>query len=153
MYLYVKTIERAHSPAKLWEKIQLSKNFTKALEQIDQELIYWPDFMIHKCKQRLTKMKQVLVRMRKLQLKTTPKLIGIKKKIDRREAKREQKAEQAARLELSIEKELLNRLRQGVYGDGIANESQQAFAEALDQIEEMNEQELEQEYDEDEEVF
>lgn len=33
-YLYVKTIERAHSPAKMWEKIKLSNNYTKAIEQV-----------------------------------------------------------------------------------------------------------------------
>ncbi|KAI0240928.1 Protein MAK16, partial [Massospora cicadina] len=32
-YLFVKTAERAHSPAKLWEKIKLSKNLVQALAQ------------------------------------------------------------------------------------------------------------------------
>ncbi|KAI8927729.1 ribosomal L28e protein family-domain-containing protein [Entophlyctis helioformis] len=145
LYLYVKTIERAHTPSKMWEKIKLSKNYVKALEQIDNELIYWPDYMIHRCKQRMTKITQYLIRMRKLRLKTTPTLVGIKKKVEKREMRREAKAEAAARLETSIEKELLDRLRKGVYGsDGIVNESQSAFNKALDEIEDMHEQDIDE---------
>ena len=110
-------------------------------------------------------------------LKNKPELIGIKKKVARRERKRELKALTAARyllnscvgwiikindcflmtrLETTIEKELLDRLRKGVYGDGILNESQEAFTKALDALGEeqeveldMDDQELEFEDEED----
>lgn len=37
-YLFIKTIERAHSPKNLWEKIRLPASYTKSLEIVSQHL-------------------------------------------------------------------------------------------------------------------
>ncbi|PHT93808.1 Protein MAK16 -like protein [Capsicum annuum] len=147
-YLYMKTIERAHMPNKLWERIKLPRNYEKALEIIDKNLMYWPKFLVHKAKQRLTKMTQMRIRMRKLALKTREKIMTTPRKETKRESRRQEKAEKAALLDKSIEKELLERLSKGVYGD-IYNYPEQKYQEILDReaMQEANEEEDEEEYE------
>ncbi|CAH0005414.1 unnamed protein product [Clonostachys byssicola] len=160
LYLYIKTVERAHLPSKMWEKIKLSNNYNKALEQIDEKLIYWPKFMLHKCKQRLTRLTQVNIRMRRIAAeeerlgeKLVPKLAP---KIRNRERARERKAEAAAKLEKTIERELLERLRQGAYGDQPLNVSEDIWKKVLNAMERdgegMRDEDMDDGEEEDEEL-
>lgn len=148
LYLYMKTIERAHMPSKLWERVKLPRNYLKAIEIIDKHLMYWPKYLVHKMKQRLTKMTQMRIRMRKLALKTREKIMTTPRKEKKRDARRLEKAEKAAVIDKKIEEELLERLNRGVY-DTIYNFHEKAWNKVLkdnDTEQEIEEEEPEVEY-------
>jgi len=150
-YLFIKTAERAHSPKNMWEKIKLKKNLQEAFEQIQTQLQYWPDHRINRCKARLIKLHQMIMRQRKMVLAGGPKLVPIKQKTERREATREQKAEVAAKVPLAIEKALIHRLKTGVYGS-LYNVDENMFKQMLDKEEEEGQTEQDElnEYDDEE---
>jgi protein MAK16 len=146
----MKTVERAHSPKNMWEKVLISRNYSKALLQIDEHLQYFPKALQHRNKQRLTKIHQYLLRMRKLKLK---ELAGKKakivsaptRKVAQRESRREQKALIAAKITTKVEQELVDRLAKGTYGD-IYNFPETTYNKALEQLEdEQSENESEEE--------
>ncbi|KAK2751828.1 hypothetical protein FQN55_009271 [Onygenales sp. PD_40] len=152
MYLYMKTVERSHMPSKWWERIRLSSNYAKALEQVDERLIYWPKFLIHKCKQRLTRLTQVSIRTRKLikeEERLGEKLVAkLGPKIRRREETRERKAEAAAKVERAIERELIERLRSGAYGEQPLNVEEGVWKKVLRGLERQGEGERDEDLDE-----
>ena len=111
-YLYMKTIERAHTPKHLWEKIRLPSNYMQALDIVSQQLEHFPKYLVHRNKQRLTKIHQMIIRMRKLKLKMRPKITTIHTNNEKVERGKERKALKAAQLDRAIEKELLERLKQ-----------------------------------------
>lgn len=154
LYLYMKTAERAHMPSRMWERIKLSKNYTKALSQIDSRLEYWQKFLIHKCKQRLTRLTQVAITERRLALTEEERhYVGVKHKVKRREENRERKALAAAKIEKAIEKELLERLKSGAYGDKPLNVDESIWKKVLGKVDQKDEdEEFEDESDEEVEL-
>lgn len=152
LYLYIKTVERSHLPSKWWEKIRLSSNYTKALQQIDERLIYWPKFLLHKCKQRLTRLTQVRIRAQRLareeeRLGETV-VSRLAPKVRRREETRERKAEKAANIERAIERELIERLRSGAYGDQPINVEEKVWQKVLKGLERAGDGERDVDLDE-----
>jgi len=133
----------------MWERVKLDTNFEKAQAQINQELEHWPAFLQAKCKLRLAKTLEYLKRMRKLSKDeaSQPILTVRAKKVLKREASREARAKKVAQLENVIERELVERLQKGVYGD-IYNLPQNVFESVLSKhgsADRMDEEAIEEE--------
>lgn len=99
---------------------------------------------MHKCKQRLTKLTEMLRRMRRLKIRGAMQFATIRQKGERRDLVRLEKAEQRAMVDTTIEKELIDRLKMGTYGelyDDLVNLNQNAFNQMLDDQEALPESE------------
>eukprot|EP00210_Caulerpa_lentillifera_P003118 g2979.t2 len=130
---------------------RLSRNYQKALKQVSEELEFWPNLLVHKNKQRLTKIFQYLLRIRKLSALPRPRLIPLQRKVEKVDRKREARAEVVARIDNAIEDELLKRLQTGTYGD-IYNFPMEQYNKALER-EVKKARELDVEADEFEEAY
>mmetsp|Transcript_12451 Transcript_12451/g.52618 ORF Transcript_12451/g.52618 Transcript_12451/m.52618 type:complete len:197 (-) Transcript_12451:673-1263(-) len=114
LYLCMKTVERAHKPATLWHRVALHHNYADALNQIDELLSHWylsfhrffcaflsrnqkflvgarSRFIVHKSKQRLTKITQLLLRTRKAKRNNRSRIVTIPARRQKNEARREAK--------------------------------------------------------------
>ena len=143
LYLYMKTVERAHTPKRLWEKILLPNSFKEALELINDNLQWWDRKVVMKCKHRLLRLKQVLIRKRRLAMRGVPKLVGIKKKEEKQLARKEAKAEKAAKVTSNIQKTLLS--RQSKRSLDISDADLQRLADDIDEKDEKQRKEAETE--------
>lgn len=86
----------------------------------------------------------MLKRMRKLKIKGSVALTTIKSKTERRDLIRLEKAEQRAQIDAGIEKELLDRLKMGTYGelyDDLINLNKNVFDKVANQNELIEEDE------------
>ncbi|CAH8510993.1 unnamed protein product [Schistosoma turkestanicum] len=154
IYLYVKEPERIPYPGKQWERIKLHRNKDQALKQIKEHLLYWDKWIISRVKQRFFRTREYLKNMRRLALSRQKKLEPINQKVERRELRREAKALRVARIERTVEQELLERLRASTSSKEIYNIDQSAFEKALE-AEEINvesDEEYESEEEEEEEI-
>ena len=145
----MKTAERAHTPKELWESVKLDPSYNKALEQIDAELQYWPKFLVHKCKQRFTRLRQILVKRRKMKLEGSAEYKIVSHKAERREKSRLKKITKSAMIENYVRNDLLKNLQEHKY-EGIYNIDQKNFNKILEnenEQEQLEEDFVEEDYE------
>lgn len=122
LFLFIKEPERISKPSIMYEKILLNTNYEEALKELETHLLYWDEELIKKCKRKMTKLYKYLINKKDLIENKTIKLEAINK--------RKQKIERAGALltlkdvtiHSQIEKELINRLKSGMYGKEIEDE-------------------------------
>ena len=140
----MKTAERAHTPKDLWESVKLDPSYNKALEQIDTELQYWPKFLVHKCKQRFTRLRQILIKRRKIKLEGSAEYKVVSHKAERREITRLAKITKSAMIENHVKNGLLQNLKDEKY-NGIYNLNPKVFEQAIENEQEQVDEEFDEE--------
>eukprot|EP00761_Pharyngomonas_kirbyi_P012798 gb/GECH01012825.1/.p1 GENE.gb/GECH01012825.1/~~gb/GECH01012825.1/.p1 ORF type:complete len:252 (+),score=74.13 gb/GECH01012825.1/:1-756(+) len=153
LWLYIKTPERQHTPRHQWQKVLLDDDFRTAMKQVNDRLAYWPHSMVAKCKARVARLREVILRKKRLEKQQSTEIVTRRNRSKEKQlTRRERRAERFARVEQQIEKELLRRLREGTYGD-IYNFEKENEKKLDDQLEELSDGEEEPEEDMDIEDF
>lgn len=141
LWLYIKTPERQHTPRHQWQKVLLDTDYKTAMKQIEDRLVYWPRHMISRCKARVTRLREVILRKKRLEKQQSVEIVPRRNKQKEKQlTRRERRAERFARVEQQIEKELLRRLREGTYGD-IYNFEKESDKKLDKRLEELSDEE------------
>ncbi|KAF9763762.1 Protein mak16 [Nosema granulosis] len=131
LYLYVKEPERIHTPNEQFEKIKLSKNYEEGLKQIEKELEFFDAKLIHKCKQRHTKLTEYLERLEYFKEHGRKEFMVRKRKMNKREKLAALQCLEDLDFEKEIGEELMLRLESGVYGEEMKDKYHKAHEKYL----------------------
>lgn len=132
LYLFVKEPERVHVPRDMYEQIKLSTNYEDAIKQIEENLEFWDEKIIHKCKQKLTKFTQYVRRLEYFKENGKTEYMVRRKKMNRREKLRALKSLNKVNFEKNIGEELMLRLESGIYGTELKDKFHLANKMALE---------------------
>lgn len=133
LFLFVKEPERIYTPKEEYEKIKLSKNYEEALEQIEKELEFFNPKLIHKCKQRLTKLVEYLERLEHFKEHGRTEFMVRKRKMNKKEKLAALQCLEDLDFEKEIGEELMMRLESGVYGEEMKDRYHKAHEKYLEQ--------------------
>lgn len=117
IFLCIKNKEKLDKPQEMWEMYKLGYDYKDALNEIDNKLNGYSKETIDKCKNRLTQHFECLERMIEMEKAPESKLVVRKKKMSRREKARAIKALNTINFEKEIGEEIMQRLKDGVYGE------------------------------------
>lgn len=133
LFLYVKEPERIYKPNEEFEKIKLSKNYEEGLAQIEKELEFFNEKLIHKCKQRHTKLTEYLERLEYFKEHGRTEYMVRKRKMNKKEKLAALQCLEDLDFEKEIGEELMMRLESGVYGEEMKDKYHKAHEKYLEQ--------------------
>lgn len=113
LYLIKKDQNKSNLPNRMWKKITLSRNFVKAVQQININLSFWPKFFLHFTKIKLTKLTQISIRFQIKKIED----IFVDQNVNSLFEKNFRQNLGQIKVEKVVETELLNRLNMGIYGN------------------------------------